>query len=65
MFRIFENKTKEELLCNKYSRLMHRAYKIALIDKQKSDQLNSRAKKILAELRRMNCELIEVRHESA
>ena len=59
MFRIFENKTREELLCDKYSRLMERAYKVALIDKEKSDQLNSRAKKILAELRRMDCGLIE------
>jgi len=65
MFRIFENKTKEECLCEKYSRLMHRAYKIAPTDKDKSDQLNSRARKIMAELRRMNCNLIETRSETA
>ncbi|CAL65463.1 Lacal_2735 family protein [Christiangramia forsetii] len=65
MFRIFENKTREELLCSKYSRLMHRAYKIALIDKEKSDQLNNRARKILAELRRMNCDMIEAKRETA
>lgn len=65
MFRIFENKTREERLCEKYSRLMHRAYKIALIDKEKSDRLNFRARKILAELRRMNCGLVEVRSETA
>ena len=58
---MFENKSKEELLCQKYSRLMQRAYKIALIDKKKSDQINNRAKKILAELRRMNCELVETK----
>ena len=63
MFRIFENKTREERLCEKYSRLMQRAYKVALIDKEKSDQLNSRAKKILAELRRMNCSLVEPKGE--
>lgn len=60
MFRIFENQTKEERLCSKYCRLMERAYKIALIDKEKSDRLNSRAKKILEELKRMNCRLVEV-----
>lgn len=65
MFRIFENKTREERLCEKYSRLMQRAYKIAPIDKEKSDQLNSRAKKIMAELKRMNCSLVETRSETA
>ncbi|MDR5589626.1 Lacal_2735 family protein [Christiangramia sp. SM2212] len=65
MFRIFENKTREERLCDKYSRLMQRAYKIALIDKEKSDQLNARARKILAELRRMDCSLVETRGETA
>ncbi|TRO63989.1 Lacal_2735 family protein [Christiangramia sabulilitoris] len=65
MFRIFENKTREELLCEKYSRLMQRSYKIALIDKKKSDQLNLRARKILAELKRMNCSLVEARREIA
>lgn len=59
MFRIFENKTREERLCDKYSQLMHSAYKIALTDKSRSDQLNNRACKILAELKRMDCQLIE------
>ncbi|MFV8226756.1 Lacal_2735 family protein [Christiangramia aquimixticola] len=59
MFRIFDNKTREERLCEKYSRLMEQAYKIALVDKEKSDQLNSRANKILAEIRRMNSRLVE------
>ena len=65
MFRIFENKTREERLCEKYTRLMQRAYKIALFDKEKSDRLNSRAKKIMAELRRMNCNLVEPKSETA
>ncbi|APG61405.1 Lacal_2735 family protein [Christiangramia salexigens] len=59
MFRIFDNKSREERLCEKYSRLMQRAYKIALIDKDKSDRLNERARKIYQELRRMNSRLIE------
>ncbi len=65
MFRIFENKSREERLCDKYSHLMQRAYKLALIDKERSDQINARAKKILAELRRMNCSLVESRSETA
>tara|TARA_R100000655_G_scaffold87166_3_gene127314 strand:+ start:659 stop:883 length:225 start_codon:yes stop_codon:yes gene_type:complete len=65
MFRIFENKSKEERLCEKYSRLMQRAYKIALIDKEQSDKLNLRAKKILAELRRMDCSMVEAKSETA
>ena len=63
MFRIFDNKTREERLCDKYKRLMQRAYKMALIDKNKSDQLNSRAQKILAELRRMDCDQVEPSRE--
>ncbi len=59
MFRIFENKTREERLCEKYSRLMQRAYKMALIDKEQSDRLNYRAKKILDELHRMDCQLVD------
>lgn len=59
MFKIFENKSREERLCEKYSRLMQRSYKMALIDKDKSDKLNYRAKKILEELRRMNCHLVD------
>ncbi|MCM8569129.1 Lacal_2735 family protein [Gramella jeungdoensis] len=59
MFRIFENKTREERLCEKYSRLMQRAYKLALTDKEQSDRLNSRAKKILDELHRMDCQLVD------
>ncbi|MDX1761751.1 MAG: Lacal_2735 family protein [Christiangramia sp.] len=64
MFRIFDNKSREERLCEKYSRLMERSYKIALVDKKKSDQLNYRAKKILAELRRMDCDKVEARSEA-
>lgn len=59
MFRIFENKTREQLLCEKYSRLMQRSYKLAILDKEKSDKLNQRAVKILEELRRMQCDLID------
>lgn len=59
MFRIFENKTREERLCEKYSRLMERSYKLALINKEESDKLNYRAKKILEELHRMDCQIVD------
>lgn len=65
MFKIFENKTKEERLCEKYSWLMQRSYKLALFNKEKSDRLNDRARKIMAELRRMNCDLVEAKSETA
>lgn len=59
MFRIFENKSREELLCQKYSRLMERSYRLALTDKEQSDKLNDRAVKILNELKRMDSEHID------
>ncbi|MCP9198383.1 Lacal_2735 family protein [Gramella sp. GC03-9] len=59
MFRISENKTKEERLCEKYSRLMERSYKLALTDKSKSDQLNQRARNILEELQKMDSQRID------
>lgn len=59
MFRIFENRSRAERLCEKYTRLMQRSYKLALTDKAKSDQLNYRAKKILEEVKRMNPQLVE------
>ncbi|MGY5847086.1 Lacal_2735 family protein [Salegentibacter sp. HM20] len=59
MFKIFETRTKEECMCDKYSQLMHRAYKVALTDKEESDRLNAKAKKILEELRRMRYNKID------
>lgn len=59
MFRIFETKSIEERLCEKYAELMHRAYQVALVDKERSDRLNEKAKKILRELRRMHCQYID------
>ena len=47
-------KTEEERLCQKYTELMNRSFKIALINKEKSDKINARARKILAQLKRMN-----------
>ena len=46
-------------MCDKYKHLMHRAYKIALTDKEESDRLNSKANKILEELRRMEYNKID------
>lgn len=47
-------RSKEKCLCQKYSSMMNRAYKTALIDKKKSDKLNERAQKILQELRALD-----------
>ncbi|SKB42440.1 hypothetical protein SAMN05660903_00648 [Salegentibacter salinarum] len=59
MFKIFETKSTEECLCDKYTHLMHKAYKLALTDKEESDRLNARAKSILRELRRMKYDKID------
>ncbi len=47
-------KTEEERLCQKYTALMEKAFKVALIDKERSDKINARAKKIMLQLKRMN-----------
>ena len=47
-------RSEEERLCQKYTRLMNRAYKIALTDKRRSDKINASAQKILEHLRRIN-----------
>ncbi len=52
-------KSEEERLCQKYTELMYRSFKIALINKEKSDKINARARKILAQLRRMNYKEID------
>ncbi|WP_081209643.1 Lacal_2735 family protein [Salegentibacter sediminis] len=59
MFKIFETRTKEECMCDKYKQLMHRAYKVALTDKEESDRLNAKARKILNELQRMEYDKID------
>ncbi|WP_372919864.1 Lacal_2735 family protein [Salegentibacter sp.] len=59
MFKIFETRTKEECMCDKYKQLMYRAYKLALTDKEESDRLNEKARKILNELQRMEYDKID------
>lgn len=46
-------RNEEERLCHEYSKLMGRAFKVALFNKEKSDELNAKAKRILAKLKRM------------
>jgi hypothetical protein len=53
MFRLFEPRSTLEKLQEKYSFLMRRSYELALIDKNRSDMLNDKARKILQEIRRM------------
>jgi hypothetical protein len=45
-------RNEKDRLCNEYSKLMRRAFKMALFNKEKSDKLNARAKGILAKLKR-------------
>lgn len=47
-------RSEEDRLSLKYTQLMNRAYNLALVDKEKSDKINERARKILQQLRRMN-----------
>ncbi|WP_231367658.1 Lacal_2735 family protein [Gillisia sp. JM1] len=54
MIDIMLFKTEEERLCQKYTALMEKAFKTALFDKEKSDKINARAKKILEQLKRKN-----------
>ncbi|WP_034923416.1 Lacal_2735 family protein [Gillisia sp. CAL575] len=54
MMDIMFFKTEEERLCQKYTALMDKAFKTALFDKEKSDKINARAKKILEQLKRKN-----------
>jgi hypothetical protein len=54
MFGNLLYRNEEERLRHEFSKLMSRAFKMALVDKEKSDKLNSRAKKILKQLKRMN-----------
>lgn len=47
-------RSEEDRLSQKYTQLMNRAYNLALVDKEKSDKINERARKIREQLRRMN-----------
>lgn len=53
MLDYFLYKNEEDRLCQEYSKLMSRSFKVALFNKEKSDELNARAKSILEKLKRM------------
>ncbi len=54
MFGNLLYRSEEERLSHEFSKLMSLAFKTALVDKEKSDRINARAKKILKQLKRMN-----------
>jgi len=54
MFGNLLYRNEEERLSHKFSKLMSRSFKMALVDKEKSDRLNARAKKILKQLKKMD-----------
>lgn len=53
-------KTEEERLCQKYTELMNKSFRTALVDKEKSDKINARAKKILELLKRKNYKGLDI-----
>ncbi|HZJ37516.1 MAG TPA: Lacal_2735 family protein [Gillisia sp.] len=54
MFGNLLYRNEEERLSHEFSKLMSRSFKMALVDKEKSDKLNARANKILKQLKRIN-----------
>jgi len=52
MFGNLLYRNEEERLRHEFSKLMSRSFKMALVDKEKSDRLNARAKKILKQLKK-------------
>ncbi len=54
MFGKLLYRNEEERLSHEFSKLMSRSFKMALVDKEKSDKLNARAKKILKQLKKLN-----------
>ncbi|WP_316930071.1 Lacal_2735 family protein [Gillisia sp. Hel_I_29] len=52
-------KSEEDRLCQKYSELMSQSFRVALHNKEKSDKIRARAKKILLQLKKMNCKKID------
>lgn len=57
MFAWLKNKTELQKLQYHYCRLMKSAYKLALTDKDKSDQLHKKANEILEEIKKMEGQL--------
>lgn len=53
MFTWLKNKTELQKLQYSYCKLMKSAYKLALKDKDKSDQLHQEADKILTQIKRI------------
>lgn len=53
MFRLFEARSTLDKLREKYTCLMRQAYKLAPVDKIKSDLYNDKACKIMQEIKRM------------
>lgn len=53
MFGWLKNKTELQKLQNSYCKLMKSAYKTALTDKHKSDQLHEKADQILSKIKKI------------
>ncbi|GGX08591.1 Lacal_2735 family protein [Aquimarina muelleri] len=57
MFPWLKNKTELQKLQYHYCKLMKNAYKLALTDKDKSDQLHKKANEILVKIKKIEKQL--------
>ncbi|MBP2833471.1 Lacal_2735 family protein [Aquimarina sp. U1-2] len=58
MLAWFKHRTHLQKLQNDYCKMMKNAYKLALTDKEKSDQIHEKANKILAQIKKIESQSI-------
>ncbi len=58
MFAWLRNKTELQKLQYKYCRMIKNAYKLALTDKKRSDQLHEKASELLSQIKKMESQSI-------
>ncbi|GAA4271041.1 Lacal_2735 family protein [Aquimarina gracilis] len=58
MFSWFKNRTELQKLQHDYCKMMKNAYKLALTDKKKSDQLHEKANEILSRIKKIESSAI-------
>jgi|AntDeeMinimDraft_4_1070355.scaffolds.fasta_scaffold14481_1 thiamine biosynthesis lipoprotein ApbE len=52
--KFWKSKSKKQKLCERYKKLMGKAYKVARNDRQKSEQIHERADEVLYEIKCLN-----------
>ncbi|MBQ0736336.1 Lacal_2735 family protein [Aquimarina celericrescens] len=58
MFAWFKNRTELQRLQYDYCKMMKSAYKLALTDKDKSDQIHEKANKLLSQIKKIESQSI-------